>query len=334
MEEEYLSDISFVIVAKNEEFGINKCLGSLKTMPLIDCEVICVDSGSDDSTLEVMKGFADSLLGVRIYKCSGYSNSAISRNIGIQNASKNLVFFIDGDIEVDFNFIKISHDFVKRGDCDVITGQLAEIYYDESYLREVRRVKDRFRINKQTDVYYSGGCFMANRSILTAVGLFDERMERNQDIDFTLRLSRYGHFIAIPVSMGIHHTQEYNHRPRYFIQNRFPMFFGMLIRKNIDRPRALIALMKQNRGILIGMLLYGFIFMYVIGEMLCFAGLNLLFFVIIFFIIAADIVNCLVLKKNIANQFLVHYINPLFVAAGIFFDHSRDDKVSIVEQVF
>ena len=34
-----ISNVSFVVVAKNEEFGIDKCLASLSKMQLNDCEI-------------------------------------------------------------------------------------------------------------------------------------------------------------------------------------------------------------------------------------------------------------------------------------------------------
>jgi len=333
MKDEYVSDISFIIVAKNEEFGIKKCLNSLKDLPLIACEVICVDSGSDDSTLEVMKGFVNYLPDMKIYKCSGYCNSAIARNVGLGNASKELIFFIDGDIEVNYAFVKKAYYYLKNGICEAITGQLGEIYYDEEYKKEIRHIKDRFRINEEEEIYNSGGCFMVKSSILSKVGLWDERMERNQDIEYTLRLSRFGRFIAIPTSMGVHHTQEFNHRPLYFLKKCFPMFFGMLIRKNIDRPNVLIQLMKQNRGYLIGIPLYFFIFMFGIGQVLDFEPFNLCIFAILF-ILTIDISNCLLHKKNIFNQFLVHYVYPLFIIIGFFIDYIGDNTSTQVQQVY
>ena len=334
MRNEIVSDISFIVVAKNEEFGISKCLNSLKSMPLIDCEVICVDSGSNDSTLEIMNEFTDSLVGMKVYRCSGYSNSAIARNVGLRSASKDIIFFIDGDIEVNFEFVKKSHDYIKGGICDAITGQLSEIYYDEKYQKEIRRVQDRFGIYEEMNAYYSGGCFIANKSILALVGLWDERMERNQDIDFTLRLSRHGRFIAIPISMGVHHTQEYNHRPMFFLKQRFPMFFGMLIRKNFDRPRTLIALiMKDNRGVFVGILFYISVLMFAVGQIFHFTPLRLFIFIIVSMPFI-DIVNCLLLKKNILKRIIQHYIDPVMIAAGILFDHDRGDVTTHVQQVF
>lgn len=333
MKDEIVSKISLIIVAKNEEFGIYKCLNSIQSMPLVDCEVICVDSGSTDKTLEKMMHFKKIIPGMKIFKCTGYNNSAIARNVGLKNSYKNIVFFIDGDIEVDFYFIKKSYNYIKDGYCDVITGQLSEIYYNKEYSKEIKRTKDRFGINKEISVYYSGGCFMANRSVLLKAGLWDERMERNQDIDYTLRLSRFGRSIAIPVSMGIHHTQEFNQRPMHFLKNLFPMFFGMIIRKNIDRPEALIKLMKNNRGYFIGTPIHALILLY-ITSLINNSSYSFFYIYSIVLILSIDVTDSLFFNKNIKNQILVHYIYPIIIFTGLFFNCKSKKEYTKIERIF
>jgi glycosyltransferase involved in cell wall biosynthesis len=47
--------LSFIVIARNEAFAIDKCLASIAAMPMTECEVICVDSASTDDTLEYEK---------------------------------------------------------------------------------------------------------------------------------------------------------------------------------------------------------------------------------------------------------------------------------------
>ncbi len=65
-----LRNISFIVIARNESFAIEKCLGSIASMPLTECEVICVDSDSTDKTLDVMKGYIGKIQNYKIIQCS------------------------------------------------------------------------------------------------------------------------------------------------------------------------------------------------------------------------------------------------------------------------
>jgi glycosyltransferase involved in cell wall biosynthesis len=62
-------------------------------MILVNCEVICIDSGSSDGTLDIIKSFIGQIENYKIIKISGYQNASIARNAGIEKALKDYVFF-------------------------------------------------------------------------------------------------------------------------------------------------------------------------------------------------------------------------------------------------
>ncbi len=80
--------ISAIIIAKNEEKKIKDCLSSIKK--LCD-EVILVDSGSEDKTLEIAKKFE-----AHVYK-SETNNFSRLRNEGLKHAKGVWVLYIDAD---------------------------------------------------------------------------------------------------------------------------------------------------------------------------------------------------------------------------------------------
>ena len=53
--ENHICNISFIIIAANEEFAIKKCLESIDKLPLVNCEIICIDSSPNDYTIDIMK---------------------------------------------------------------------------------------------------------------------------------------------------------------------------------------------------------------------------------------------------------------------------------------
>jgi glycosyltransferase involved in cell wall biosynthesis len=113
MNSQLIQGVSFIIIARNEEFALDKTLNSIASMPIRDCEVICVDSDSTDNTLKVMKNFAERFNDCKILKCNGYLNAAVARNVGFEQAKKEYVAFYDGDVEPNGEFVKQAIDLIK-----------------------------------------------------------------------------------------------------------------------------------------------------------------------------------------------------------------------------
>ena len=327
-----INDFSFIIVARNEKYSVDKCLRSVVSLALVNCEVICVDSGSSDSTLTVMKSYAADNPIIEIFQCQGYSNSAVARNVGLNHATKEYVFFVDGDVELSAEFVRKSLDMLSNKTADAVTGRLREIYYNDDYSTVLKTVEDRFHIKKQKKIYHSGGCFVTRNSVIRQVGRWDERMTRNQDIDYTLRLSRIACFCAIPISMGTHHSRIYPDRTLQFLRKRYPIYFGILLRKNIDRPLTLVRLMANNTGFLWGAAFCAFtvflLFLWLIDLISVLSAICLLFV-----LVACDFVIGHVKKQNITNRFVSHYIYLPLIMRGLLFRLKKDRPTTVVSKI-
>lgn len=85
--------ISAVVLTKNEEKNIERCLKSLEFCD----EIIVVDDYSEDKTLEIIKKLN---FGIKIFKNELKNDFASQRNFGLNKASNEWVLFIDADEEV------------------------------------------------------------------------------------------------------------------------------------------------------------------------------------------------------------------------------------------
>ncbi len=81
--------ISFVVLSHNEEKNIARCLSSIKN--LAD-EILVIDESSADKTCEIAKGF-----GARIISHKNSDDFAAARNLGMEKARNEWVFFVDSD---------------------------------------------------------------------------------------------------------------------------------------------------------------------------------------------------------------------------------------------
>lgn len=99
--------LSVTIIVRNEEKRLAKCLDSVKD---IADEIVLLDTGSDDDTLQIAENF-----GCRIYETIWNDNFADMRNIALSKAIGEFILYIDADeILINPNEIKKTLNSVDR----------------------------------------------------------------------------------------------------------------------------------------------------------------------------------------------------------------------------
>lgn len=322
-----LINISFVIIAKNEQFGIEKCLTSITKLHLENCQVICIDSGSNDDTLKVMQRYKSKIESLDILKIEGYSNAAVARNAGIKILNKDYVFFVDGDVEIEEDFLFQGLKYFKDKEADCVTGQLKEFRYNSNFTRVESIIEDRFRFKNEEKIYASGGCFFTTYSVVSDIGFFDERLERSQDYDYTLRISSKYRMLAIPFNMGIHHTIHYENPKRLIehIKKFHPVFLGNVIAKNCSHLKGISWLLyKREKGFLLG-------FFIVLLSILLLCVSATYGWVIALFLFATDITHGKMRNNKIPYRIFLHYFSPVLITIGLFYIIDNVKNYKIIE---
>lgn len=306
-----MEPVSIIVIARNEEFGIEKCLRALAVPELAGCQVICVDSGSQDGTLRVMRSLSTLCPDLTLVTVQGYSNAAVARNAGLHYARHDFILFLDGDVELDPAFLYQGLRRLSQG-AGAVTGRLRELQYSRDFRQVLKEIPDRFHIVEEGAVYASGGCFLASRAAVERTGLFDERLEKSQDYDYTLRLSRRFPMMAIPVSMGTHHTVGYHDPARFGTQLRklHALFFGAVLRRNCGNLRGILWLLsRRERGIALGGLLVatGVAACALFGAAGAAVGAGLLL---------VDLCLGLLRGDDVPFRLYLHYLFPFLALAG------------------
>jgi len=89
------SSVDVVMLTKNSDHILTQCLESVyKNIPVN--ELIIVDGGSNDKTLEIIESFAENFGKVKVISSSGTRGEA--RQIGIQNVKTEWFVFVDSDV--------------------------------------------------------------------------------------------------------------------------------------------------------------------------------------------------------------------------------------------
>lgn len=257
--------ISFIIIARNEAPTILQSLASVfraaSAVQLPSLEVIYVDSDSSDGSVTMVRErYGDS---VRVIRLTGARNAGIARNVGASVAAGKILFFIDGDMEVDSAFLGRALDARHELVHPVVTGRLPEMIYDADR-RLVAKVSDRRRIRKQEYRANLGGIFLIDRTLFEKMGGFAPELRINEDLDLGLRLARAGtRALAVPHPIALHHTVEYFDWARIIPMIRDGSMFypGAIFRRHFSNRYYLPILVSHQRPtiILLISLLLGFL---------------------------------------------------------------------------
>lgn len=113
-----MSKISIIIPVYNTEKYIEKCLNSIIGQTLSDIEIICVNDGSTDNSLDVLKKFAARDLRIKIIEQANKKQGA-ARNNGTKHATGEYIGFVDSDDWVDHDYFEKLYIAAKKYDSDI-----------------------------------------------------------------------------------------------------------------------------------------------------------------------------------------------------------------------
>lgn len=119
--------VSVIIPVYNVENYLKPCLDSIIKQTLKDIEIICVNDGSSDSSLEILKEYAEKDKRLKIIDQKN-AGAGAARNVGLDNAVGEYVSFIDADDWVKHKLYKRLYSVAKAEDLDIIMFKM--INYD------------------------------------------------------------------------------------------------------------------------------------------------------------------------------------------------------------
>jgi glycosyltransferase involved in cell wall biosynthesis len=199
MPDEFLPYVSIVIPVFNEERYLHSCLTSIMSLsyPKGRHEVLLVDNGSTDRTIEIAQEFS----AVSIHVKETAKVGAV-RNYGVQKAIGSVIVFLDSDCVVSQDWLTDGIRKLTANPGSVIGGQYL-LREDPSWLEKYWILTSQGRTVTQTSLL--GGCIFIPKEIFQKVGGFDEHLNAGEDSDLTLRLKKEHFNVGIDPSLSVVH---------------------------------------------------------------------------------------------------------------------------------
>ena len=120
--------VSVVIPVFNAEDYLEESLNSIFNQTLDSIEVICVDDGSEDNSLEILNKLAKTHKNMKVFHQENKGGGA-ARNYALGHVSGKYTYFMDADDELDLNALKEFYEISEEKNLDFLLFQA--INYDE-----------------------------------------------------------------------------------------------------------------------------------------------------------------------------------------------------------
>jgi len=194
--------ISVVIPNYNAGSTIGKCLEAVLLSKYDHFEVIVVDDGSSDNSIEIINAFPCKL--IQLYKHAGASRA---RNTGARESAGDIIFFIDADCIVAEDTLSLVHKAMSVPEADVIGGSYTPLPYDSNFFSIFQSVFINYSELKRKEPDYIASHSMAiEKRIFEKSGGFPEQfLPIIEDVELSHRLRRAGYKLQMAPEILVRH---------------------------------------------------------------------------------------------------------------------------------
>lgn len=198
--------LSVVIPTYNRKPILEKCLRAMERQTFADYEIVVVDDGSTDGTVEWLQSHAAEFPHVRLF-CQNHGGAAGARNYGVEQAKGDTIVFIDSDLVVTDVFLQSHVETLIQGQKELGHNRLF------TYGRVINTANfddptsEPYKLTDFSAAYFATGNVAIARHWLIEAGLFDTGFKQYgwEDLELGVRLKNLGlKLIKCPEAVGYH----------------------------------------------------------------------------------------------------------------------------------
>ncbi len=202
---------SVVIPTYNRQPILEKCLKALEPQQfdsklIAGYEVVVVDDGSTDRTVEWLQASTAEFSHVRLFQ-QNHQGPAMARNLGVEKAQGDTIIFIDSDLVVTERFLQSHAEALQAGQQTLGSDRLF------TYGRVINTCNfddptaEPFKVTDYSQAFFATGNVAIARHWLIQAGLFDTQFQLYgwEDLELGVRLKNLGlTLVKCPNAVGYH----------------------------------------------------------------------------------------------------------------------------------
>ena len=121
-----MSKVSIIVPVYNVEKYLRKCIDSLINQTLNDIEIICINDGSTDKSLKILKEYKNKDSRIILLNQENLGQS-VARNRGIEIAKGEYLGFVDPDDWIDLDYYEKLYNAASTNDTDIAVGGIIRV---------------------------------------------------------------------------------------------------------------------------------------------------------------------------------------------------------------
>lgn len=209
--------ISIIIPTYNRLPILQKCLLALENQiiekqNIEGYEIILVDDGSTDQTLEWIQENKQNFPHLKVYQ-QDHQGPAAARNLGVEKSLGNTIIFIDSDLVVTENFLQAHAQTLTTEQAKLKSDRLFTYGWVINTCNFDHPTTETYKITDFSAAYFATGNVAISKKWLLEAGLFDTQFQLYgwEDLELGVRLKKLNlKLIKCPEAVGYHWHPPFN----------------------------------------------------------------------------------------------------------------------------
>ncbi|WP_426478024.1 glycosyltransferase family 2 protein [Chryseobacterium sp. CBSDS_008] len=200
--------ISVIIPVYNSADSLHHCIDSILDQSYKDFELLLINDGSADRSLEIMNSFAEKDQRVKVIDKIKNSGVSDTRNTGTSHAKGRIICFIDSDDWVEKNYLQVFVDNYTSPDTlllqNIIRGKPRNLHYKTYQIQT-----DFTELLVRNNLLYFGGPvakFFEREIIMKNTIIFNKEVSYGEDLMFFLEYLKHIKAIKI-IDASLYHYE-------------------------------------------------------------------------------------------------------------------------------
>ena len=210
--------ITVVIPIYNVEKYIEECLNSIINQTYKHLEILCIDDCGEDNSIKIVEEYSKKDNRIKIVYNKENAGQGYCRNIGIQEANGDYIYFIDSDDFIDLDYIEKMYNEMIKNDVDVVCQTKILKYYGENSIRNkyIKHARE-FVLNKKLEWDET---LLKNSPISPVCKLYKIDFFRKNNVYFAENRLKFEDFYFWYILRTRIKTIEFLHNSTYFYRQR------------------------------------------------------------------------------------------------------------------
>lgn len=136
--------VSVIIPVYNGDKYIACCLNSIINQSLKDIEIICINDGSTDNTLNIIQNYSKFDNRIKIINKETSGSASAGRNCGIKNSKGKYIYFIDNDDLISNNYLENMYKKAEEENADIVISDNINSFYENDLKKQKSYIKEPF----------------------------------------------------------------------------------------------------------------------------------------------------------------------------------------------